>query len=573
MERDDLYLDVWRQFQHEKQLRSDSVRDRTKWPLLAFVGTPGSGKTRFIAEALRSPHAEVVNDFPHYIHIHATYNDGNVISRVDREEPALAFSLRLLYHHFVEGAKGSNCLKEMFGAVAQSGFDLSQSLELIREDYLHSNKLSPDTVVNIAVGVDEYSKWLEEDKELANRALKNIIESLQSTRLHPPHGVNFFFLLAGTSLDGVTTAALSLKFPVDYRRLSPLSTTSTLAIAQDVLQVSEISADAWFRAVLLDIGGHPRLLEQLLMLVKGYSSLSQVNWTVVSETLARKMSTNWSASRCCGALQSVIGDMIRRQRVTTTTSVAGTTLTYDQLEQLELGLRFDKETPYLPYLCLQAWLLHTECNSPLLENLSATIRSSEDDQFFSWQHFEVFCAQYLALKIAAWAQEGRVKLQDLLRGAKFGGQLDATVGIRAPNKDIGAVWRASNRFPKSRTISDNGTPIPWQSSGQVVLNKEGAPFDFFASLDNGTKHGFVICGQTKYYKFEKLTQQIIEDEYRKVQKAMGKAKLKHWMLLVLSTGKLEDTVCLPDRCAVVALQQFEAFFGRPFAERVHFWCK
>lgn len=107
-----------------------------------------------------------------------------------------------------------------------------------------------------------------------------------------------------------------------------------------------------------------------------------------------------------------------------------------------------------------------------------------------------------------------------------------------------------------------------------MVNNERAPFDFFVHLEEvGSEQGYFICGQTKYYKTTQLTMEQIEEELKKVNRAMKKARLDNWMLLVITTGQFTGTEeQLPNRCAVVSSRQFEAFFAKPFAERVHFRC-
>jgi len=580
MDRDDIYKMVWDKFVEFSRLKT---KDRTKWKILAVAGTPGSGKTRFIAEVLKKPHHSTVEHFNNYLYIHATYNNGNEVTPLDVRSPARSFALRLLFHYFIEeerfgSIRASRALYELDNKLQGEQVEISDALNLIRKHFIKSNHLADNAMVNIGLGIDEYNKLLVSDSPTS---LKTIVEALGSTMLAPPEGVRLLLLFGGTSVDGITNAGLGSSFPVQTIRLPLLNHSSSLEIAEDVLQCVEVRTNPCFRNLILDIGGHPRLLESLLIDVKRYGSISDVNWTKVSQTLTQQLDTNLSALlQPPRMLEKVIMALFKREAVKPNMTIPGfNSLTYDWLEQQDIGLRFENDSIYWSHLCLQAWITAFRGeNRSLFVSLVRTLRASSDDNdFFSWQHFERFCAQYIALKIAAFTETKEVTLKELLRGALFSPSKlldDYLVNIPSADQYRGLVKTSTKTFPKKINLYDNGTEIQWRKTGQVVINNEGAPFDFFVNLDANYKNGLFICGQTKYYLHSTLTDAIIQMEYKKVHKAMKKSRFEHWILLIITTGKLRKySVDLPERCVVVSADQFEAFFTKMFTERVHFWCK
>jgi hypothetical protein len=115
------------------------------------VGTPGSGKTRFIAEVLKQPHPSMAEHFPNYLHLHATYNNGNDMTDLDKKAPARCFALRMLYHYFMEGDRKLhlevmlNTLCRATECLDHNSFTVKTALQLIREDYIERNKLERDS--------------------------------------------------------------------------------------------------------------------------------------------------------------------------------------------------------------------------------------------------------------------------------------------------------------------------------------------------------------------------------------------------------------------------------------------
>lgn len=247
MERHDLCKLVWDEFRSEQAV---NAHDRA-FSFLAIVGTPGSGKTRFVAEALKQPHPSVAEHFAHYLHLHTTYNNGNGMTQLDVQDPARCFALRLLHHYFTEGAvRLREFLATLYKAtlgLGDSGFSLDTALEIIREDYIRTNKLEANTVVNIAIGVDECS-GSPAHASRGSSALQQIVQVLGSTRLDPPKGVRLFVLFAGASQLSIVSAGLGSEFRVQCLRLAPLKTPSALTIISDVLKSEAVFTDACLKS-------------------------------------------------------------------------------------------------------------------------------------------------------------------------------------------------------------------------------------------------------------------------------------------------------------------------------------
>lgn len=576
---------VWKYFSKDQKSLDSNFRDRNVRPLFAVVGTPGSGKTRFMAEVLKQPHPSVAAQFQNYMHIHATYNNGNeFVASIDGRNSVCGFALRILYHHFIEttvGERFQDQFRKMFKAIEKcvdvEEFDIPKALQLIREDYVHTNKLGLTAVVTIAIGFDEYNKFLPRDGE----ALNHLVDALGSAMLTPPPGVRMLLLFAGTSEQGILNAGLGSSFPVKTLRLAPLSEPSSLAIVAEIMSSQNVATHSRLRNMLTDIGGHPRLLQRLVEKLSKYPSLDEVNWDVMTEKLISTVQERWIGVNESKFIENIILQMVQRKQITQTEPVPGSdTITYDAIEQLEMGLRFDKGTPYWPPMYLRTWVYNYDGQREYFRMaLSHTLSASSDgEQLFTWQHFERFCAQFLALKIAAFA-DMTVNVSELFKGALIatnaleGLELSISGKHFQPLRAKAAI--SDQTFPRKSKLTQNGVEFEWRECHRVVINNEGAPFDFFANVRAlGCKNGFFICGQAKYYTTTQLTLETIKEELKKVTQAMKKAHYKHWMLLIVTTGQFQGTASdLPERCAVVSASQFAAFFSRPLADRVHFKCK
>lgn len=449
------------------------------------------------------------------------------------------------------------------------------ALELIREDYIQAHGLDHTTTVNIALGLDEYNKFLTSGAS-ASCEIRQIVASLASTRLRPPTNTRVFVLVAGTSRRAIIDAGYYSTLVIYSHRLAPLSEASALTILGNYFQSTDMCTNAGMRTLLLDIGGHPRLLEWLVREMNQYSSEADVNWSAVRHVLTTTMATSWDGTSMA-ALESVLMAMFKREPQATDEIQGHSPLTIDGLEQRELGLRFDEwNVPYWPCLYLHAWTSQLSGHRKHFHSaLRYTLDRCTDGELFTRQHFARFCAQYLALRIATFDEE-HVPVHTLLRGAAMAKDVrECNLEVIIPKHESygGRVLTTNKPFPFKRSLIDAyGVPIDWRNTGRVVVNKEGAPFDFFVNLGvPGLEEGFFICGHTQYYNNERLTAEHVMTALKKVTKAMKKAHLKHWMLLILTIGQCDlSAEELPARCAVVSASQFQHFFTKPLAERVLF---
>jgi hypothetical protein len=315
----------------------------------------------------------------------------------------------------------------------------------------------------------------------------------------------------------------------------------------------------------------------LLAVVGTHVLLAEVNWLAARAVLAKRMRRTWSGLKQAALLENVLVAMFQRQPVSPSHLLpGGDTLTYDWLEQHELGLRYDEHgAPYWPHLCLQAWIGRYDVlkRQYFRTTLDHALRASMDGEEFTWQQFERFCSQYLAVKLAAFADGGEIKLATLLRSALIATDLqERDLAIPADStfaRGAGRVKTAHKTVPRKVNLTDRGVPIRWRSTASVVLNQEGVPFNFFAQVSSPDfKRGYFLCGHTKYYTATRLTLAHITAALNKVRKAMKKAHFKNWMLLVITTAQFEgDAAQLPERCAVVSARQCAAFFTTPFTAR------
>ena len=582
LDREALYKQVWDEFNVQRKL---CTADRKCWKMVACVGTPGSGKTRFLAEVLKAPHPLVASHFRNYAHIHATYNNGNETTQWDLTlPPNQSFATRLLYHYFVEH-RGVNpkCISSFFNEVGEKTeyhwVDFYTALTLIRDDVIAQQKLDCRETVHVAIGVDEFNKLLPSTNPHASPLLlKQLVASLGSTMISPPPDTKFYVLFGGTASHSVQDAGLGSSFDVTLLRLPPLKIDSSIFIAEQILSWEHVRTNPCLRSLLVDIGGHPRLLQYLLQLLKEYQSPEEVDWCKIQIEYSRVVRERLSGV-AADVLVIALRDFIT-QKIVEPYNFIKPGVTYEDLEQKEIGLSLVRDKDgckiYWPFICLQSWCLGSRDTSlALYQAVQGVCRSTLTAELYTWQNFERFCAQFMALRIASYAEQGNISLAGFLRGAVFSQLTKFDIELVLKDIQTGLVRESDDTFPSKKSLRRNGGLIDWQQTGQVVVNNEGAPFDFFFNVPaTGLTKGFFICGQVKYYTTATLTAQMVQREYKKVKKAMKKAKFGDWCLLIVTIGDFDGLADdIPERCALVSRKNFEEFFTKTFADRAQFSCK
>ena len=103
--------------------------------------------------------------------------------------------------------------------------------------------------------------------------------------------------------------------------------------------------------------------------------------------------------------------------------------------------------------------------------------------------------------------------------------------------------------------------------GTCVLNAPGAAFDAFVYLDT-TNGKLLIAQQMKFAssdlkKPQKITNNIINAEYHKLNDSIAQ-NIRNTDFILLVLGRCDgayDAGMIPSKCAVVARNDFEAFYG------------
>lgn len=152
----------------------------------------------------------------------------------------------------------------------------------------------------------------------------------------------------------------------------------------------------------------------------------------------------------------------------------------------------------------------------------------------------------------------------------------AKVTIPPLNACSNTEKRATARFPKNKSLHTptKNNPISWDKTATVVINNEGAAFDFFCHFDSlSFKSGLIVCGQTKYFKESTLPLATVMEEYEKVVEEMDH-EFSNWILVIFITGRfVGDVDDIPEKCAIIASNEFSDFFTPSFADRIYFSCR
>ena len=416
----------------------------------------------------------------------------------------------------------------------------------------------------IVLGIDEVN-YLHDISKEQFKELFAFVGSFSSS-----YSPFFVSILAGTVIGPMKSVVSDSMYPPLHIPLPLLSFDSCLHIVATKVKKYEnqVKTNKSLRKVVSDIGGHCRALEILVDgLLKHQNESYPDYWDDIISDMRHTLIGMYPMTDLPlygkAIAYSFLSLRIKEKQLISDSESALTFLNLEENGLLKLNRLPDSfakvEIPFIFVICF----LQSSAENEYSRFWSRLLISKK----MHWQSWEEFNCYYMAFRISLFSILGKTttSLSTFLSGAQMNIPIDIVLKIPSIN-DI-KTTRLYRKYPS--TIQ---TEFP---IGTCVLNASGSPFDAFVYLET-TVGKLLIAQQMKLAspdsgKPQKITSDLVNEEYHKVNNSIAQHIPKtDFILLVL--GYCEgnyDIEKLPSKCAVVASNQFQEFYGESYSQHLN----
>jgi hypothetical protein len=342
-------------------------------------------------------------------------------------------------------------------------------------------------------------------------------------------------------------------------------------VAKDEKYADLFETNDSLRQVVSDIGGHCRALEILYCILSKHSNESYPDyWETVINDVRHELLQRYPMSYL-----PVFGNAIayyylsmhvnEGQRVSNESPLTFLNLEEYGLLKLE-RLPDDTVKIKIPFVFVLCYLQSSTTNeySKFWSHLLIS-------QKLYWQAWEDFNYSYMAFRLSLFSKLGKttIPLTQFLSGAQMNRPRNIILKIPSIN-DI-KTTRLDHRYP-----SPIQTEFP---IGTCVLNAPGAAFDAFVYLETTTGK-LLVTQQMKLASPDsgnpqKITNDSIDKEYRKVSDTIAQ-HIPNTDFILVVLGRCEGDYHvenLPSKCAIVARNEFQEFYGEAYCQHLNNYCE
>ena len=327
---------------------------------------------------------------------------------------------------------------------------------------------------------------------------------------------------------------------------------------------SEFETSPLVRLLSLDMGGHGRALEALHMVLDGVRSRRASD--IIPEVIAQLKSKypDWCLDGQPFADEVLLASLSHREFPSKTDVVSGSTI--DAITSLGL-VRYEKpflKVPYVLVMFKAAMNATSDIHKLWLDDyhvLDACFSLDPEHSKMPWQHFELLCQRFRAVKSLAFSDGVAIAWKKVHCGATFGPDCDVSI-ISHPLQARSALERHEDitALVEQDVYCKDGALCSVSSCRDVILNASSAEAgDAFLGLQLQSAD---LCVESLQMKHEKANLTNV-----RVQRERRKACLDKDFFVMFSTARFTGTVnSLPARTAVVDRKCWEQYFG-PFVGR------
>ena len=353
-----------------------------------------------------------------------------------------------------------------------------------------------------------------------------------------------------------------------------------------------------FRQLVTDAGGWPRgvqaVLEQVCSrIAQGHRVETIMDYAYIAGQVRDRLTKLYQLRHfnnfpVSAVLYALAGIELRSLSET----FPGSTITVEQLVyQRSLASLSPALQLQLPFLWLASILpakrLELESSPVAIEALQRLheLVSNPAAALLSWQAFEVFCRDFLAMRLSALVLAQRNNISDLLHNCTWVG-LPPAVKVAVCCLEPGTIerqWPSSYGDTPFQVGLREGPKISLSGEsgfGRVLLNGVSAAFaDVVLSLEAcNSKRPFLVLLQAKWTDpGEQLRSVDIFAEYSKCKGAIEASKqlreaIHGWALVVITSSEVthvprDSDVAPGSHLGIVSQAGFPAFFGTTFCAR------
>ncbi|GES73716.1 hypothetical protein GLOIN_2v1720049 [Rhizophagus clarus] len=579
------------------------LTSKTDFNFLVCGGAPGIGKTRWGIELFESlkrdwtPPSKWTDTKPHFLYFLLDFVNGVRLSEFDQKLSAsIIIGLRIAYKFFAQDKMSFDSFKYAALTIEESlsAFNINLVLDRIRK----SLKLESKQQLIILLHIDEYQEIIDYDQNERWRGpgTKGIFkEILNETGKLMSTGarIDYFVqtLLSGTALREATKKFEPTSYSFEFVECPLLTTVAMLEIVDYYANENGDKQQGWMSSapylqILYDTGGLPRALQYVLeksistenffdQLKEGKFTFFDDIFSTVADTLNKKYGIRDFVQKNKNVsyqlLYHCICDIpVKLEQILDTDN---SLLTVEKLERDGYLILKTVRSSYfiqMPFYFVYLYNLELNIAPGILHG------KFQPDPNMCWHEWERFVAQfevfYNNLLLDIGIEE--ISLRDYYRGA-FGKKNILDIRIRLKKLDICEI---KNQFPKtSQLIRRVDNTIMSLESDYVFINGNSASFaDAFIARSKD-----IIRLQQKWHNsFDFISIQDIEKECKKNDDAINIAKRKKMKSLedfrvipIIFTSQQfneADINNLPDKCLVIAKNNFGQYFGKVFSSRLAF---
>ena len=563
------------------------LKDKAYHKLPFLADGPGSGKSRFLQELSNSfvsyiknlkqsvyekPHCGFVHDknvsyrketptaFDDFksaissaLFINISFGNDSAYTRKESEMSIQkSLCLRILYPYF---AQQYSCFGSFFDSylnnhISLPRLTLESTLTLIGQD----SKC-------IVLGIDEVNVLHEYSEKRFNELF------LMIGCFNCVYSPFFVPVLAGTAI-GPMKHVIAICPPL-HIPLPLLSFDSCLHIlgAKDKKYENQVKTNQSLRQLVSDMGGHCWALEILYEALSNNIIESPNYWKDVIYDVYYSIMERYPMIKLPlygkAIAYSFLSLCIKERQVISELESPLTFLNLEELGLLKLHrLSNGSIKVKIPFIFIYCFL-----------------KSSPDKEYsrfwshlliskkLSCQSWEEFNCDYMAFRLSLFSKLGitTTPLSKFLAGAKM--NIPADIILKIPSINDIKTRKINFQYPSTNQVeSDIGT---------CVLNAPNAAFDAFVYLETTT--GKLLFAQqmkladTDSESPQKITNALINEEYHKVNNSIAR-HIPNTDFILLVLGRCEgvfDEKMLPSKCAVVAMNEFQEFYGEAYCQHLN----
>ena len=292
-------INNWQTITYAYKHENSIVFERSNYPILVASGLSGLGKTRIINECSRFLVEAGVTGF--IVEILVVYYNGHSLTECDKILPIEAsFSWRILHRFMLESNSAipfHTWFKLLNLPQSPENLDLGTTLQIIRHICVTENKIKPNEILNLFIGIDEFQSILKDEGDFTEEnKIRKLLDIILDVSIQNPFNIRLYVMFAGTTVSVFDISGSSTIYTVRVP-LTFLSHNESLAIARSLDVDGVYSTSNIVHECIYLLGGLPRavtnFMTKLLFLHNSQTATTSQIMSIYNEIYDRYVKKPW----------------------------------------------------------------------------------------------------------------------------------------------------------------------------------------------------------------------------------------------------------------------------------------